>query len=603
MNNTKLIELSVYLKQKFYGIDQQIDRIIKIITPWYEDPELVDKPIVIPLWGMTGTGKTQLVREIYNFLFPKKERLFLETDCRDLYYFIREIKGLEKSSFSNPSMFLLDEFQFAKSIENGKEVKVHNHDFLWSFLSDGSIMRSDLNEDKEKILNDSLRSIFKSDNLKLKMDNPVIKDLLGIGIDLQTIIGLVNSYEGYSLFKQLQKEVHSVNRSSHFFLKKALIFISGNLDSAFFSTYEVDSDALSADELCEKTKKITSVDIKENLFSLFRAEQVARLGNNHVVFYALSEKSYRLLINKKIEDLQKTIKQKTNSDMIWQKSFEDFIYQHGVVPSQGARNLLSFFDSTIRTLIPNLCYWIKTNKSDMVEITAQADRIVFSAISQDYKLIQYSEKIEGIILENQLHEDKRFQRLVALHEAGHAVVWYAMTKTAPELIKSKSSSSSAGGYVKLPSLRFYTRKDFKNRIATALGGYVAEKRFGGDDAISAGSSGDLTSATTFASRMVRELAMGGKHLSKSSMSSFDTHSTKSFSKEDDQLIEDILRECEAEVNLCLDRYDSLYQDLVEILTVKTKVTKEEFLKLANAIEQESVQSDNVQVWNLKNGEE
>ena len=51
------------LKKIYRGIDPIIDRICDLVLPWYAVPEGVTRPIIICLWGMTGTGKTSLDRK------------------------------------------------------------------------------------------------------------------------------------------------------------------------------------------------------------------------------------------------------------------------------------------------------------------------------------------------------------------------------------------------------------------------------------------------------------------------------------------------------------------------------------------------------------
>jgi len=56
------------LKKSFVGIDPIIDELIHQIRIWYIMPELLSKPVIINLWGMTGVGKTDLVRKLVQLL-------------------------------------------------------------------------------------------------------------------------------------------------------------------------------------------------------------------------------------------------------------------------------------------------------------------------------------------------------------------------------------------------------------------------------------------------------------------------------------------------------------------------------------------------------
>ena len=63
-----LADIGTILKSQYRGIDQVIDDIIKRIQSWYMFDELLYKPTIICLWGMTGQGKTTLIRDLVKLL-------------------------------------------------------------------------------------------------------------------------------------------------------------------------------------------------------------------------------------------------------------------------------------------------------------------------------------------------------------------------------------------------------------------------------------------------------------------------------------------------------------------------------------------------------
>ena len=52
------------LKKEFVGIDNVIDQIADAMNSWLYFPEMQEKPVVINLWGLTGIGKTSLVKRL-----------------------------------------------------------------------------------------------------------------------------------------------------------------------------------------------------------------------------------------------------------------------------------------------------------------------------------------------------------------------------------------------------------------------------------------------------------------------------------------------------------------------------------------------------------
>ena len=112
------------LKKEFIGIDNVIDDIISNIRVWYLFPEMVSRPLVINLWGLTGCGKTSLVTRLCELL---------DVNDRTIMYNLAKLEEDSSSELEdsitenipncqrNP-VFVFDEFQFAATkAEDGKE--------------------------------------------------------------------------------------------------------------------------------------------------------------------------------------------------------------------------------------------------------------------------------------------------------------------------------------------------------------------------------------------------------------------------------------------------------------------------------------------------
>lgn len=100
------------------------------------------------------------------------------------------------------------------------------------------------------------------------------------------------------------------------------------------------------------------------------------------------------------------------------------------------------------------------------------------------------------------------KKLVAYHEAGHALVASVLPKADPIHKISIISRGSAGGYtLKLPTddRRLMSKQVFLDDIAMTFGGYVAEEMMYGE--ITTGPSGDLEQATAMARNMVVRYGM------------------------------------------------------------------------------------------------
>lgn len=56
----QLAAIAAELKTELFGIDEVIDRVIESVRAWYVLAEIITRPVIVCLWGLTGTGKTQL---------------------------------------------------------------------------------------------------------------------------------------------------------------------------------------------------------------------------------------------------------------------------------------------------------------------------------------------------------------------------------------------------------------------------------------------------------------------------------------------------------------------------------------------------------------
>jgi len=131
------------LKQEFVGIDNVIEGTLLNMRPWFLYPELQDKPLVISLFGMTGSGKTSLVRRILQLLD-------IETDM--VYFNFAEIGEMKSweiedtldeqiSSEKTNRVFVYDEFQYAATLDSHGEEKDNKSGLkpFWELLDTGII--------------------------------------------------------------------------------------------------------------------------------------------------------------------------------------------------------------------------------------------------------------------------------------------------------------------------------------------------------------------------------------------------------------------------------------------------------------------------------
>ena len=105
------------------------------------------------------------------------------------------------------------------------------------------------------------------------------------------------------------------------------------------------------------------------------------------------------------------------------------------------------------------------------------------------------------------------KRVIAVHEAGHAVALRMLTPNSRlTRVSILPAGRGAAGYnLAVPGEKVMLSKaDMENQICVLLAGRAAELLAGGDDALTAGAASDLTRAGELAAAMVTELGMAGE---------------------------------------------------------------------------------------------
>ena len=144
----QLAAIAAELKTELFGIDEVIDRVIESVRAWYVLPEIIKRPVIFCLWGLTGTGKTQLTRALTHKLgFCDR---FVEVQMDGFsngagWYKPDSISGMLGESGiveGEPGILLLDEFQRYRTIDNKRnDIKVARYQDVWGLLRTGGWRR------------------------------------------------------------------------------------------------------------------------------------------------------------------------------------------------------------------------------------------------------------------------------------------------------------------------------------------------------------------------------------------------------------------------------------------------------------------------------
>lgn len=184
------------------------------------------------------------------------------------------------------------------------------------------------------------------------------------------------------------------------------------------------------------------------------------------------------------------------------------------------------------------------------------------------------------------------KELTAYHEAGHAVVGHVLPDNDPVHKVTIIPRGGTGGVTWFlpPQDKSYTSiYEYKDQLASALGGRVAEKLLYGTDGITTGAGSDLRKATEIARDMIIEQGMGSKlrdqvfHENNPGMV-FDkiTHErpySEATAKEIDAEVESLIKEAARRAELVLKENKDSLEKLAKQLLVEETLDEDTVRKL------------------------
>ena len=449
--NERLLEVAGALKRDFVGIDGVIDELIDALRVWYLMPEALTRPIIINLWGMTGVGKTDLVRRLVKGLDFQDRFMEIEMNAKDRFgrnMLVTTLLDNNGLNDGNPKILLFDELQRFRSVDKkGEPVRENGFVDFWELLSDGRLSqreRSDLEitlaemiiarRDRERGRKDgdsedgSTVSLYDAQRLKqtLQMEEE-LPDIVGMP-DVELIERVQTAMRKKRIFEPVD---HS----------KTLILVSGNLDEAFTMAGMTSESDVDADIFHAFTEKVTLVDVKQALSERFLPEQVSRLGNIHLIYSSLRRRDFEELIRREITRIRETTARLFAVDVEVSPAIESLIYRNGVFPTQGTRPVFSSVADILESRLSRLILDARLEGSDSLTIDYDENtrEIVASFSGGRVHRAAYVGRLDRA-------RERRTKDLlanVAVHEAGHAVAYIVQFGLAPLQLTARVSFAGA----------------------------------------------------------------------------------------------------------------------------------------------------------------
>ena len=530
--NTKkqrLENIKIELKREFIGIDYIIDELVDFIQIWYLMPEILTRPIIVNLWGMTGVGKTDLIRKLvskleYQDRFVEVELSNGESTWNSSVSSILETNGINNAK---PAIVLFDEIQRFYTIDSeGKLLLNTRFQDFWELLSDGKLAKRDAKESIDDYLQRYLYAAMQRQKRKQKLKDapPMPPDPMNpmSGNSAEDEEATVGVWEAQSLkkifdLKESVNEIAEMREEDVLMMMqqtrekkkvyepinhaKTLIIISGNLDEAYSMANETGETDIEADIFRAYTEKITIVDIKNALSRKFKPEQVARFGNIHLIYKSLRKVDFEALISEELVKIVKKNKEHFCVDIEITKNLNQLIYQNGVFPVQGVRPVFSSITDIVEANLSKLLF--EAFMGNLMHIAMDYDfekkKIVAQLAGKRTIELDYVGKIDQIRQDN----SPDMVANIAVHESGHAIVYGILLGLAPLQLKSRVASRYAQGF-SFPHLIHLSKENIISKIKVFLAGGIAEEIVFGEDKATISRSFDREEATSMIMEYIRK---------------------------------------------------------------------------------------------------
>ncbi|MFC2176769.1 hypothetical protein ACFLR1_07375, partial [Bacteroidota bacterium] len=376
------------LKKEFIGIDQVIDQVVNSAKTWFTLPELQERPVIINLWGMTGTGKTSLIQRLSQLI--KMDNAYYPIDLGNSNdtgnSFFNSLEDIFEQNNERPFILLLDEFQHARTIKGLDEKISGRMGNVWKILDTGKIDLFDYDisinrvRDRMKLLSHAIRQGVTVENGFVKSGISTFCRITGESLesfdfettvdrksrshkrikrkatnkhnrteipffperDLDDIMDIqrgrfqaeyevadhLASLDGPGIIAFLEQILEDAKKPKTLDCSKSLVVVAGNLDEAYRMAENMNPD-IPASVWKTLVKDISLNDIKQALSNRFRHEHIARLGNNHIIYPAIGESEFKNYIKHNVAKIASSFNEKYGVSLTVSNKLLQLVYREG----------------------------------------------------------------------------------------------------------------------------------------------------------------------------------------------------------------------------------------------------------------------------------
>lgn len=611
----RLADAATQLKLELHGIDAVIDQVIDAVRAWYVLPQVITRPVIVCLWGLTGTGKTQLTRRLAQLLgfydrFVEVQMDGFSNGSGSRGTTVSGMLGNSGITEGEPGILVLDEFQRFRTVDDkGKDLTALRYQDVWALLSDGRLppavgslqeierKLADMRHTEERAAREHDDDEPDSDKrrraapLRYRLDPWDAQDIRQMLKLKEPLLEIMEwpAARVHALLQEFQRSQQSWETD----YSRLLIFVSGNLDEMYAHVAQrVEDCDTDADIFHDMTSRLTLIDVKRALSQRFRPEQIARLGNHHVIYPSFNRATYELLVRDAVQRYVGGIADSIGLRFLVGDDVLAEVYDNAVFPTQGTRPLFSSVHAILSASLVDAALWAigeGVSPQSVLRVTLSEDRrhLAITASARGTPLRrEFAIPLELRRIKQRANRD--FRALLAVHEAGHGLVYSLLFGRVPLEIKINIASFE-GGYNSFSRLQAVTRQNSLDRICTILAGRAAESLVFGEMACTTGAEHDYRQATEAASRYLRYHGFG-ERISRTDVTSNPDDHVNTDVEPSNVAMEELLREQYTRATDLLRRHRAVFKAVANQLMQDGQVLPDAMVRLLAAHGIEAVAS-------------
>lgn len=599
-----------------FGVEKEIQDLLDAFMPWLRFAETQQRPRTIGLWGMTGTGKSSLVRALVKELGLEDRSYWLDAgECHGRGWLDEVFQRLEEHLNGAPFILVVDEFQHARTVVNGQSGKEPGDlRRFWELLDAGRVVtwprhfrgltglidfRARFIKAIEagsvihggqvvKGLNSYRTLVWKHYEMERGERWAVPKDLWSEFRDMSgdpapsmsEIEALLSGMDAEGTLRWLDALRAESQRARLVDASKALIILLGNLDELYVAEKEPLAE-LDPDVLLHRHHDIGRAGVQHALLRMFRIEQVARMGSSHVVFPPIGRATIVHMVRKEAQDLAQRLSAHCGLQVEVDATLLAHVSRSAPIAVLGARPVVEAVQHLVPLLLVQVFDEPRGGLATSIRLGVDDDG-PYAAITSEQGRQRLPLRWPG--KQRAANKDRPVQERHAVHEVGHLLCGVRLCGLRPLQICALTHDPHIGGFVAwdLEPERPVLRRDIVPRLAMMLGGWAAEVLRYGNAGVSSYSRSDLEKASGFALELIKRHGLGRDRLFHAEHHTAPGEGMRTLLPEVEAQAREWLQEAETLAMRTLKNEQELFVRCVGLLMEKGSLGREELEVLMNA---------------------